>query len=81
MKTRTLSASRHALFRSDKKLSVAWRGNKRTASQLTLAFLELNGYSVRYEISEMLEMVLAVESDDWKVDEIENWLRTRVGKI
>lgn len=53
-------------------------GNKRTASQLTLAFLELNGFSVKYEISEMIEVVLAVESDAWKVDEIEDWLRKRV---
>ena len=51
-------------------------GNKRTASQLTLAFLELNGYVTKYEISEMIEMVLAVESDAWKVGEIENWMRS-----
>ncbi len=38
-------------------------GNKRTATQITLAFLELNDYSLKYEIPEMLEMVLAVESD------------------
>ena len=56
-------------------------GNKRTASQLTLVFLELNGYVLKYEISEMLEMVLAVESDAWKVDEIENWLRDKVKKL
>lgn len=53
-------------------------GNKRTAAHLTEAFLELNGYFLEYETNEMVEMVLAVESDDWKVDEIENWLRTRV---
>ncbi len=56
-------------------------GNKRTASQLTLVFLELNGYVLKYEISEMLEMVLAVESDAWKVDEIENWLRDKTTKM
>ncbi len=53
-------------------------GNKRTATHLTEIFLELNGYFIEYEISEMLQMVLAVESDVWKVDEIENWLRQRV---
>lgn len=26
----------------------------------------------------MIEMVLAVESDDWKVDEIENWLLNKI---
>lgn len=55
-------------------------GNKRTASQLTLIFLELNGYVIKYEISEMLEMSLAVESNAWKIDEIENWLRMRIEK-
>jgi len=55
-------------------------GNKRTATHLTEAFLELNGYFIEYEISEMLEMVLAIESDAWKVDEIENWLRDKVKK-
>lgn len=53
-------------------------GNKRTASHLMEAFLELNGYFVEYEINEMVEMVLAVESDTWKVSEIESWLRSRV---
>ena len=59
-----------------------WRGgNKRTATHLMETFLRLNGYFIEYEISEMLEMVLAVESGAWKVDEIENWLRTRTKKI
>ncbi|MEO6588159.1 MAG: type II toxin-antitoxin system death-on-curing family toxin [Pyrinomonadaceae bacterium] len=56
-------------------------GNKRTATHLTEAFLELNECSLEYKVNEMLEMVLAVESDAWKVDEIENWLRSRVKEI
>ncbi len=56
-------------------------GNKRTATHLTEIFLELNGYFVAYEMSEMLEMSLAVESDAWKVDEIENWLRERIKRL
>ena len=56
-------------------------GNKRTATHLTEAFLEINGYSLEYEISEMLELVLAVESDVWKVDEIEKWLQSKVEKL
>src|SRR5688500_17297391 len=56
-----------------------WRGgNKRTASTLMLRFLEVNGYSRRWAISEQIEMVLAVEADEWKVGEIETWLRSRV---
>ncbi len=55
-------------------------GNKRTAAHLTEVFLEINGFSLEYQISEMVELVLAVESDAWKIDEIENWLRTRIKK-
>ena len=55
-----------------------WRGgNKRTASHLMLVFLALNGCDLEFEVKDMVEMVLAVESDRWKVDEIEDWLRPR----
>ena len=58
-----------------------WQGgNKRTATFLTRIFLSRNGYQLKYKISEIIEMVLAVESDAWKVDEIENWLRDRTTK-
>lgn len=56
-------------------------GNKRTATYLMEIFLELNGYGIVYELVEIVELVLNVESDAWKVDEIENWLRERVTKI
>lgn len=59
-----------------------WRGgNKRTATYLMRIFLMLNYFDLEYKIEEMLEMVLAVEADKWKVDEIENWLRPRVKKL
>jgi death on curing protein len=59
-----------------------WRGgNKRTATYLMRVFLMLNGFDLDYEIEEMVEMVLAVESNQWKVDEIENWLRLRINKL
>lgn len=55
-----------------------WRGgNKRTATHIMEAFLLINGVSVEYKTEEMIEMVLAIESDAWKVDEIEVWLRKR----
>lgn len=58
-----------------------WRGgNKRTATYLMRIFLLANGYQLHYQIEEMLEMVLAVESDAWKVDEIEKWLRDKLTK-
>jgi death-on-curing protein len=56
-------------------------GNKRTATYLTEIFLELNGYRINYELVEMIELSLNVESDAWKTDEIENWLREKVEKI
>ena len=56
-----------------------WRGgNKRTATTLMLRFLELNGVGRKWTTSEQIELVLAVESDEWKVDEIDVWLRSRV---
>ncbi len=56
-----------------------WRGgNKRTATTLMRRFLELNGYAPTWATIEQIELVLAVESDRWKVDEIEAWLRTRI---
>ncbi len=56
-------------------------GNKRTATTLLRRFLELNGYQKNWSIAEQIELVLAVESDKWKVADIENWLRPRVIKI
>lgn len=56
-------------------------GNKRTATYLMRVFLFINGFDLEYEIEDILEMVLAVESDEWKITEIENWLRSRVRKI
>lgn len=56
-------------------------GNKRTATTLMRRFFEINGYQKTWTTAEQIELVLAVESDKWKVDEIENWLRQRVRKI
>lgn len=56
-------------------------GNKRTATYLMEIFLELNGYHLVYELVEVIELSLNVESNAWKADEIENWLRERVEKI
>ncbi len=56
-------------------------GNKRTASFLMDEFLFRNGYELTATSKDLYEMSLAVESDQWKVDEIENWLRSRVREI
>jgi death-on-curing protein len=55
-------------------------GNKRTASFLMEEFLFRNGFELIATSKDLYEMSLAVESDAWKVDEIENWLRDKVMK-
>ena len=56
-------------------------GNKRTATALVDEFLYRNDYEINASLKEIVELVLAIESDRFKVDEIEGWLRTRVVKI
>jgi death on curing protein len=56
-------------------------GNKRTATVLMSIFLKRNGWKLNAESSEIVEMVLAVEADCWKVDEIETWLREKIIKL
>ena len=55
-------------------------GNKRTASAIVDAFLMFNGYEILSTKDETIELVLAIEADHFKVDEIENWLRARTVK-
>jgi death on curing protein len=56
-------------------------GNKRTASFLMEEFLFRNEVDLTATSKDLYEMSLAVESDAWKTDEIENWLRDKVKKI
>jgi prophage maintenance system killer protein len=44
-------------------------------------FLFRNGFELVATSKDLYEMFLAVESDAWKVDEIENWLRDKVVEI
>jgi death-on-curing protein len=53
-------------------------GNKRTATAIMEEFLSRNGWEVTASVEEIIAMVLEVESDRWKVAEIESWLRQRV---
>ena len=50
-------------------------GNKRTASILVGAFLFRNGIVVNADVDDVIHLVLAVESNQFQVDEIEVWLR------
>jgi death on curing protein len=56
-------------------------GNKRTATLLVDFFLFRNDFQLTATSSELYELLLAVESDTWKVDEIETWLRARVQRL
>jgi death on curing protein len=56
-------------------------GNKRTATAVVDDFLERNHFEIRVSIKEIVSLVLAIESDDFGVDEIENWLRERAFPI
>ncbi len=56
-------------------------GNKRTATALVDEFLYRNGYEIETSISEIIKLVLDIEADYLKVDEIEDWLRKRIVKL
>lgn len=56
-------------------------GNKRTATMLMREFLGLNGCRYQAPAAIVVAMVLAVEADTWKVDEIESWLRQHISFI
>ena len=50
-------------------------GNKRTATHLTDHFLKLNGCEIIATAPEVVEMVMAVESDRWDVERLIQWMR------
>ncbi len=56
-------------------------GNKRTATALTDSFLYRNGFDWQTSLGEIIELSLNIESDAWKIDEIEKWIGERVKKI
>lgn len=59
-----------------------WRGgNKRTATILIKRFLEMNGRQLTWTLEEVMELGRKVDTDVWKVDEIENWLRDKVFNV
>ncbi len=56
-------------------------GNKRTATAITAAFLDANGWQTTYTPTDAVELVLAVEANRYGVDEIEAWYRQHVQPI
>ena len=55
-------------------------GNKRTATALVEDFLLRNSMQIIASPIEVVEMVLAVESNRWEVEEIEIWLRQHTAR-
>jgi death-on-curing protein len=53
-------------------------GNKRTATLLTQLFLRRNEFQIVAAVDDLIEVVLAVESDKWQTSEIVTWLRSHV---
>lgn len=49
-------------------------GNKRTATFLADSFLNRNGLCISAPKSKFVELVLGVEADRWRTDEIDAWL-------
>lgn len=56
-------------------------GNKRTATTLVQVFLIRNGMKLIAASNDLVELVSYVEADQWRVEEIENWLRQRTKEI
>jgi death-on-curing protein len=56
-------------------------GNKRTATALADLFLQRNGFEIIAGVDELLELVLAVEANEWLLPEIESWMRQHVQYI
>jgi death-on-curing protein len=56
-------------------------GNKRTATALVDEFLYRNRTEIIAPTKEIIELVLAIESGLWEVDEIDTWLHSHVGPV
>lgn len=56
-------------------------GNKRTATFLTTVSLKRNGSRFVAKTKEIVQVCLKIESDEWKVDEIDVWLRPRISSF
>lgn len=52
-------------------------GNKRTATAIVDDFLQRNEHEIKVSLRDVVLLVLAIESDEFGVDEIENWLREK----
>lgn len=56
-------------------------GNKRTAGAVTLMFLHMNGWTWRASAREGTELLLGVARGELTLDEVEEWIRTRLERL
>jgi len=56
-------------------------GNKRTATHRTDHFLKLNGMEIFCSTSEILDLVFGIESDQWDLNKIEQWMRQHILRL
>lgn len=56
-------------------------GNKRTATHLTDGFLKLNGFEIIATASEVVEMVLAIESGLWNAEDVTKWMQEHTQRL
>lgn len=56
-------------------------GNKRTATHLTDRFLKLNGFEIVATASEVVKMVLAIESGLWTTEDVAGWMREHAQQL
>ena len=50
-------------------------GNKRTGAVSTFIFLELNNLQISVKESELVDSVLRIEKEKWKINRIAEWLK------
>ncbi|MEM3875401.1 MAG: type II toxin-antitoxin system death-on-curing family toxin [Candidatus Bathyarchaeia archaeon] len=55
-------------------------GNKRTAYSATSTFLDLNGFELKAEISEAVNLLLNIAKCSMNFDEVTNWLQNHIKK-
>lgn len=64
-----------ALFHSLLRNHAFVDGNKRTSVVALLMFLRLNGYDVRWDAEQALDMILNIATGEYTVEHIATWLR------
>ena len=56
-------------------------GNKRTGTVASLVFLAMNGWEIKVEQDELVQIALSIATKGFSIDEISHWLQTNSKKI